>query len=697
MRGRRPWIARAALAAALAAVAATGCDPRGGGGHGGAAPERAPQTSPEKSPEEIAEGVLSSMDRSADPCVDFHRYACGGWIDGTVLPGDETRWARSFSVIDRRNREALRAIVEDADLDPRFAQVGDFYRSCMDVEAVEAAGVEPLRPYLDAIAGLQAADGLPELLGRLHGAGLAATFRGFVFGDFAEPDTNVLHLTQGGLGLPDRGDYLSDAPRFVELRRAYVEHVAAMLALTGVEEAAASSAARDVLALETELARASRERARLRDAEERNNRLDLDGLSALAPGLDWRAYLAALGRADVEAINVWVPEFFERLDVLARETPVESWRAYLRFHAASSMAPVLTAAFVREDFEFYSATLRGQKEMQPRDRRCVQATDRALGELLGRAFVERRFAGDSKEKARALVDDVQDAFAASLPSLGWMDPGTAERALEKKDAMVDKIGYPDVWKDYGAVEIRPDDYAGNTRRAERFELERDLAKIGEPVDPDEWGMTPPTVNAYYSPSRNEIVFPAGILQEPFFHRDYPAAMNYGGIGMVIGHELTHGFDDNGRKYDPEGRLADWWSEEAVAKFEERAACVEDLYRGFEIQPDLFVDGKLTLGENIADLGGIRGALAAYRERREGPAGPSGIGDLTDEQLFFVAFAQTWCMRITPEEERRRARTDTHSPGRFRVVGPLVSFPAFAETFACAPGTPMNPAERCEVW
>lgn len=649
--------------------------------------------------EEIAASVSAAMDPTADPCTDFYRYACGGWIDATERPADEVRWGRSFSEIAKRNREVLRDVLEAApgSDDAEIRRLGTFYAACMDEESVEAAGVEPLREYLDAIADVEDVGAALEVAGSLHEIGAPALFDTAVFGDFKNPETNILMLFQGGLGLPDR-DYYVDPSRAADVE-AYRDHVARMLGLLGDEPAAAAASARAVVAFETELAEHSRRSEELRDVDRLYNKLDRSGLDALTPDLDWSRFFAAAGYPEITQINVGMPEFFEALQAAAVAAPPSTLRAYLRWRLVDTFAARLPAAFVEADFDFYSARLRGQEQIQARWRRCVDASDAALGELLGKAYVERQFPGESKAIAQDLLSGIEEAFTAELPQLDWMDEPTRAAATTKLQAILHKIGYPDAWRDYSTIDVEPGDYAGNAARANRFEFHRQMDQVGRPVDDTEWGMTPPTVNAYYNPLVNEMVFPAGILQRPFFHRDFPMSMSFGGIGMVMGHELTHGFDDMGSRFDADGTLRPWWDPAVREAFDGRTECVEELYDGYEIRPGAAVNGRLTLGENIADLGGIKQAHSAYRAWRATRGGDDAsiVEGLTDEQLFFVAFAQTWCLKATPEIELELLTTDPHSPPRFRVIGPASNLPAFAEAFECEVGSAMNPVERCEVW
>ena len=653
-------------------------------------------------PKEIADSVLGTMDRTADPCQDFYRYACGTWLDTTKLPPDRPRWGRGFTEIAERNIEILREILEEAGRDPEGnpdrARIGSFYAACMDASTVESRGLEPLRSMLAEIARVVDVQTLMAVAGAMHQVEVRVLFMPDFDADFKDPNINIAHFLQGGLGLPDRDYYLKDEERSRDLRAQYQAHVGRMLVLLGEPPEDAARHAEQIVRFETQLAEVSLPRAETRDPERIYHKIDLAGLKETAPELPWDTFLTATGYPSVTSINVSVPAFFAGMARSAAQASPEVLQAYLRWHLLHATANQLPQAFVDENFAFFGKTLSGQKEIQPRFKRCVAATDGALGEILGRAFVERQFAGESKEIALGMIQGIEASFEGSLPGLAWMDEATRGRAAEKRKAIANKIGYPDAWRDYSSLAVRPGDYFGNTLAARAFEFRRKADQVGKPVDRREWGMTPPTVNAYYNPLLNEMVFPAGIMQRPFFHRDFPPAMNFGGIGMGMGHELTHGFDDQGRKFDGTGKLREWWEPAVIAKFEERARCIEDLYATYEIEPGLSVNGKLTLGENIADLGGVKAAYRAYKawSRREGETPPV-VEGITSDQLFFVAYAQTWCSLQTPEIERVLATVDPHSPPRFRVQGALSNLPEFAQAFQCQAGSPMNPAKKCEVW
>jgi putative endopeptidase len=654
-------------------------------------------------PVDFAAAVKSAMDTKADPCQDFYQYACGSWRETTKLPADQVRWGRGFSEITERNRTVNRSILENAARspgdDPNRQKLGWFYGTCMDEAGIAAAGTKPIEGWMKDVGKVKDAAGLMTTVGKMHAASIPGLFGLGVEGDFKDPNTNIGQMFQGGLNLPDRDYYLSEDQAKKDIRDKYVAFVAKMFEMYGDKPDAAKAKAGRVLAFETELAKNSRPRAELRDPDKTYNKLDREGLQKLTPKLDWDGYFKAMGHPEVTQLNVAVPEFFQGLEKLAYATEPATLQAYLQWDVLRDAAPALPKNFDDENFNFYGKTLQGQKEQQARWKRCVAQTDGALGEILGQEFIKQSFPGDSKKIARDLVETIQTAFSNNLPSLEWMDDTTRQRALGKKAAIANKIGYPDKWRDYSKLKIKKGDYFANLLAAGRFEFEREAAKIGKPVDKTEWGMTPPTVNAYYNPLNNEMVFPAGILQPPFFSKEFPAAMNYGGIGMVMGHELTHGFDDQGRKFDASGKLTEWWEPSVSTKFDERAACIEKQYGSYEVQPELKLNGKLTLGENIADNGGIKEAFNAYKAyeaKHPGMEKPA-VPGMTNDQLLFVAFAQTWCSLATPEIERVLVTVDPHSPPKFRVNGPLSNYDQFSQTFQCAEGTPMRPKDACEVW
>jgi putative endopeptidase len=650
----------------------------------------------------IVEAVTGALDTSVDPCQDFYQFACGGWNRKTTRPADRARWTRSFSVIDEGNRALIREVLDDSaknpGADPDRQRVGAYYSACMDEAAIEAKGTSPLQPMFSAIAAVRDWPGLFDVAGRLQRYGAGPLFGMGVYPDFKNPDTEIAFFAQGGLGLPERDYYVSDDENQKALRKQYQDHIARSFLQLGDKPADAAQAARDIVAFETELARASRTNEEMRQVDKLYNRLDLAGLQKLTPKLPWGSFFTGLGAPTITQINVGTPEFFTALEARLAKTPMSTLRSYLRWHWMSARADELPKAFVDANFAFFGKALFGQEQIEDRWKRCVDATGNALGFSLGKVYVDKAFPGESKAKALEMIQDIQDAFEQSLPKLAWMDDATRQRALEKKNALGEKIGYPDQWRDYSSMKVTRDDHFANVLASNEFETLRQAAKIGKPVDRGEWGMTPQEVNAYYNPLMNEIAFPAGILQPPFFHKDYPAAMNYGAIGMVVGHELSHAFDDTGRKFDPKGRMQEWWEPAVAEKFETQANCLRAQYSAYEVETGLKANGELTAGENIADNGGLKQAFVAYKnwEKRNGGVDKV-VPGMTNDQLFFVAFAQGWCSLSTAENDRWRVANDVHSLPRHRVLGPVVNHPEFGRVFQCKTGTPMNPEQKCVLW
>jgi predicted metalloendopeptidase len=639
---------------------------------------------------------VQALDRSADACEDFYQFACGGWIASTAIPADRPSWHRSFSEIQQRNQRELRHIVEEIEAGRLDTPYGDelaaFWTSCMDEGA--KGSLPTLERELTAIDAIGDKAALGPAIARLQRQGTNAFFSFRSVPDFKNATEVIGGADQGGLGLPDREQYLRDDERSQSLRRSYEEHIANMLALAGTPKAQAQKDAAAILAIETELARHSMPRVDRRDPYNIYHRIDRQGLVAKAPTFPWPAYFDALGVSDVEAINVYAPGFFEGFGQVFDARPLEELRAYLRWQLLTAAAPALPPPFVEEDFRL-QRLLTGQEELPPRWRICLEATDRALGFALARPFVERTFGKEGKAISQELIREIEEAFRANLATLDWMDDETKARAEGKLETLVNQIGYPEKWRSYDGLEVSKDDYLGNRLAAARFDKARDLAKIGAPVDKTDWFMTPPTVNAYYYALQNEMVFPAGILQPPFFAAGAPEAANAGAIGMVMGHELTHGYDDKGRLFDAEGNLHDWWTEESAAAFREKAQCVVEQYEGYTVG-DQHLNGRLTLGENIADIGGLQMAWNAFDTRRAGrPDRP--IEGFTEPQQFFLAYAQSWCSNVREELARMRVLTDPHSPPKYRVNGAVSNVPAFQQAFGCEAGQPMAPADRCVVW
>ncbi|MFB3778153.1 MAG: M13 family metallopeptidase [Bryobacteraceae bacterium] len=639
------------------------------------------------------------MDKTADPCYNFYQYACGAWRAANPVPADYSRWGR-FEELLERNQRIMREILESsaaaAARGPIDQKIGDYYASCMDEAAIEAKSLAPLKPELDRIEALKSAAGLPALVAHLHSQGTNVLFAFGSQADIKNSTQNIAAVYQGGLGLPDRDYYVDEDARSVELRTKYLAHVRRMFELAGTPAALAAAKAQAVLAVETSLAKASLDRVSRRDPYRNYNKLSRRELAALSPSFDWNGYIAARTTPAFDGLNVQNPGFVRNIEALLKSESLENWRAYLTWQLLHMTASMLPKAFVDEDFDFFGRTLGGQKELRPRWKRCVAAVDADLGEALGQKYVEKTFPPEANKRMLNLVASVENAMRTDLESLPWMTEETKKRALEKLRAVTNKIGYPDKWRDYTALRIVRGDALGNSLRSNAFATAYNLSKIGKPVDPKEWSMTPPTVNAYYSPTMNNINFPAGILQPPFFDAKADDAVNYGGIGAVIAHELTHGFDDQGRKYDARGNLTDWWTEQDGREFERRSQCFIDQYAGYTAIGDVKLNGKLTLGENVADNGGLRLAYMALMETLAG-ASRDRIEGFTPEQRLFLSWGQVWCQNVTEEQARLRAATDPHSPGQHRVNGVVSNMPEFQRAFGCSAGQPMVRENACRVW
>jgi putative endopeptidase len=645
---------------------------------------------------------VNSMDKSADPCIDFYQYSCGGWQKNNPIPPDQTSWD-VYGKLYQDNLNFLRAILEQASNEPQrdavTQKIGDFYAACIDETTVEKRGLAAIRPDLDAISQLKSATELTGLIARLQFA-YGRTIL-FAQGSTQDPDDSeqqIAEIDQGGLGLPDRDYYLRDDAKSKEIRQRYVVHIQKIFELMGNSSEAAKKNAETVMSMETALAKTQLTRVDRRDPYKLKHEMKVAELSQIAPGFDWPAYYKDLQYPNFQIMNVATPDYFKEVSAEVSNEPIANWKIYLRFHVVDSFSPYLSSKFVDENFDFYRKYLRGAKEQQPRWKRCVQYTDHNLGEALGQVYVQKAFSPQLKAGTLDMVRRIEDAMGERIRGLDWMSPETKQQALTKLAAIRNKIGYPDKWRDYSSVNIVRSDFAGNVGRAREFETRRDINKVGKPVDHGEWDMSPPTVNAYYNPQMNDINFPAGVLQPPLYDAKLDDAPNYGDTGGTIGHELTHGFDDEGSQYDAKGNLKNWWTKEDREKFDARTKCVQDQYAQYVVVDDIHINSKLTLGEDVADLGGEILAYIAWVGAETGKK-LDPIADLTPEQRFFVGFAQWACANERPEEMRVRAITDPHSPAKYRINGVVANMPEFSQAFACKAGQPMvNPPEKvCRVW
>jgi len=656
-------------------------------------------------PSTSASGVdLQAIDKAANPCGDFYQFACGTWIKTHPIPPDESTWG-TFDLLIQRNQETLRDILQDAEQHQNRSandqKVGGFYHSCMDETEIAKGGTAPLQPELARISHVSTPQELLDEIARLQSFGIDVFFSFSPEPDPKDARMEIAALDQGGLGLPERDYYFRTDEKSEEIRRKYVAHIEKMFELMGVPAAEAAKKASTVMSIETDLARNSLDVTTRRDPQRLVHEVPTSELTQLTPGFSFTAFFTRVEAPAFSKLNVAVPDFFKGLNVLLEHQTMNGLKDYLTWHWVSESAALLPKAFDQANFDFYGRVLTGAQQQRPRWKRCVNATDRQLGEALGRAYAEKTFGEQGKQRTLAMVRQIEQEMGKDIESLSWMTPETKQQALIKLRAVANKIGYPDKWRDYSSVEIRDNDYFGNTYRAQQFEVKRQINKIGKPVDKAEWEMTPPTVNAYYEPTENNINFPAGILQPPFYSNKADDSVNYGAVGVVIGHELTHGFDDQGRQYDADGNLKDWWQKSDGERFKQLADCFVKEYNGFSPVPDVHLKGELTLGENTADNGGIRLAYQALLDdlATKGEPLSSKQDSYTQPQQFFLGYAQLWCENVRPEMARMMAQTDPHSPGKFRVIGVLQNMPQFSEAFGCKPGDAMYvaPGRGCRVW
>ncbi len=644
---------------------------------------------------------LTNLDRAVDPCVDFYKFSCGGWITHNPIPPDQAAWS-VYGKLTNDNQQFLWGILTE-DAKPGATRtvvqqkVGDFFESCMNTAAIDAAGVGPIQPAIVGLNGLRTREELVAAITNLHhrypGAGF---FRSGTDQDAVDSSVIIVALEAGGLGLPDRDYYLKTDAKSVTLREQYVDYIQALLALEGETPEQAKADSDSILRIETALAKASLTRVERRDPHKTYHMMTLAELSGLTPSIDWARYFRVQGAPGVKKLNVSQPEFMKAVQAELATEPVDSLRAYLRFHLLSGSAPYLAKPFEQANFDFYAKTLRGVKQMPPRWKTCVRTTDRDLGEALGQEFVARTFTADTKAKTQHMTEQIETAMGQEIQGLTWMSPETKTEALRKLHAIRNKIGYPENWRDYTALTVKPDDYFGDVLRAQQFEETRQWNKLGKPVDLNEWGMTPPTVNAYFNPQMNDINFPAGVLQPPLYDPKMDDAPNYGNTGATIGHELTHAFDDEGRQFDSKGNLRDWWTPADAKGFEDRINCVRDQYAGYVVVDDIHITSKLTSGEDVADLGGTLLAYMAWKRQTAGEPLKT-VDGFTPDQRFFVGMAQWACENQRPENLRLSAATNPHSPGFARINGVVSNLPEFQKAFGCEVGQPMVHTPTCKVW
>ena len=657
---------------------------------------------PKSEPKKPISLDLSAIDTTADPCVDFYHYACGNWKKNNPIPADQTRWGRFNELAERNNYLLYNDLKAAADnpKTPLQKKYGDYFAACMNVDLADKLGAKPIQPVLDAIAEWNDKKKLASLMDQTENKFAIGYFFNFSSEQDQKDSTKqIADMDQAGLGLPDRDYYLNQDERSQKIRTQYEAHVTRMFVLLGDTPEKAAQEAKNVLAIETALAQGSMSRVDRRTPANVYHIMTIDQLQELTPDFDWKVYLAAKKQGGLKTVNVSTPGFFKAVNAQLDTTDINALKSYMRWHTVHRFAPGLSAPFVQENFNFFAATLAGQKEQAPRWKRCTSLTDRALGEAVGQDWVARNFPPAAKDNMEKLVAALEKAMDEDIKQLDWMSDTTKVEAKKKLDAFRQKIGYPDKWRDYSSLTIQRDDPVGNVMRVADFNDHRSLSKIGTPVDEKEWSMTPPTVNAYYNPGMNDINFPAGILQPPFYDFKIDPAVNFGGIGVVIGHEMTHGFDDQGSQFDPQGNVRSWWTPEDKKKFDERTDCEVKEYGNFEVAPGQTLNGKLTLGENTADNGGLHIAFAALKETlaKEGIDPSKKIDGYTSAQRFFLGFGQVWCENQTEQVARLRAKTDPHSSGQWRTNGAVQNFDEFDKAFGCKVGQPMMPANACRVW
>lgn len=641
------------------------------------------------------------MDKSTHACNDFFQYANGTWLKSTEIPSTESSWG-TFNILRDNNNAILRQILEDAAKTKSAAGtdtqlIGNFYSACMDEAAIEKAAVKPLKPYFSQIDKIKTTQDLQRQIAAMHKSGLPAVF-GFGAGsDLKNSNVIIINAGQGGITLPSRDYYTKDDAKSVETRQKFVEYMTNIFKLLGDNADKAVANAKTVMEVQTRLAGASLGPVEMRDPDNRYNKISLTAAQAITPNFSWTDYMSLRGVPAVSEINFAPANFFKEMNSMLTAVSIDDWKTYLRFMTVNSAAPQLSKPFVDANFNFFGGYLSGQKQQQPRWKTCVQATDGTLGEALGMAYVKKTFSPAAKARMDELINNLYVSMKGRISGLEWMSGTTKEQAQAKLATFKRKIGYPDVLRGYKGLTIDDDLYIANVMRAREFNVRRNLSDYGKPVDRTRWGFSPPTVNASYSSTNNEITFPAGILQPPFFNSEADDAINYGAIGGVIGHEITHGFDDSGSKFDAAGNLKMWWTADDRTKFEERASCVVNQFNQYEVQPGLFINGKLTLGENIGDFAGLTVAYDAYMKSLEGKPRPAEIDGFMPEQRFFLGWAQVWAGKYTPEAERLQVINNSHSLPRWRVNGPLSNMPQFAKAFGCRDGATMVRKNSCLLW